>query len=101
MSNFENDIIPKVESIAEVTTSTEWWTDLLNSVLLFVKDSIFWILAVISIGAFIYIGFMLVKAQWNPEELKKAFMSLIHVIIGLFIVVIAWALVTMVSGISF
>lgn len=101
MSNFENKIIPNVESIAKVTTSTGWWTDLLNSVLLFVKNSIFWILAVISIGAFIYIGFMLIKAQWNPEELKKAFMNFIHIIIWLFIVVIAWALVTMVSGISF
>jgi flagellar biogenesis protein FliO len=44
---------------------------------------------------------MFVKADGNPEEMKKAFMSLIHVIIGLFVISISWVVVKMVSGINF
>ena len=76
-------------------------TNLLDKVLDFVKDSIFGILALVAIWMFLYVWFSLVKAQWNPDELKKAFMTLIHVIIGLFIVAVSWAVITMVSSITF
>jgi hypothetical protein len=100
--NYSKDIIPHTESINwQIDTSIEWWTDWLNDILLFVKDSIFELLAVLSIWIFIYIGYMFIKADWNPEEMKKAFMSLINVVIGLFIVSISWALVKMVSWITF
>ena len=102
MDNFKNSIIPEIESISgTVDTKAEDWTKLLNSILNFINESIFSLLAVIAIWAFIYIGFLLIKADWNPEELKKAFMSLIHVIIGIFIVGISWILVKMVSEINF
>jgi len=102
MNDFKDSIIPEVESINWVVDiDTEWWTNILKSILDFVSDSIFSLLAVIAIWAFIYIGFMFVKADWNPEEMKKAFMSLVHVIIGLFVVAISWVAVKMVSGISF
>ena len=103
MNDFKDSIIPAVVGIwwKVVDTDTEWWTEILKSILDYVSESIFSLLAVIAIWAFIYIGFMFVKADWNPEEMKKAFMSLVHVIIGLFVVAISWVVVKMVSGISF
>ena len=102
MDDFKNDIIPKWPSIAwEIDPNVEWGFDLINSIFVFVKDSIFSLLAVIAIGLFIYIGWKLVKADWNPEEMKKAFMNLVHIIIGLFIVAAAFAIVKIVSGLSF
>ncbi|MCD5380443.1 hypothetical protein LR004_00815 [Candidatus Gracilibacteria bacterium] len=94
-------IIPTKDSgtISDVDFSKD--TNLLDKLLTFVKDSIFGILALVAIGMFLYVGFSLVKAQGNPEELKKAFMTLIHVIIGLFIVAISWAVITMASSITF
>lgn len=98
---FENDIIPKVDSIAgETEGNTQNGTSIINSILNFVQESIFGLLAVISIWVFLYIGLMFVKADWNPEEMKKAFISLMHVIIGLFIVAVSWVVVKMVSGIN-
>ena len=97
-----SDIIPEWESInGTIDTNVEWGFDLMNSIFLFVKDSIFWLLAVIAIGLFIYIGWKLVKADWNPEEMKKAFMNLVHIIIWLFVVAAAYAIVSIVSGLSF
>jgi len=102
MDDFKNDIIPWGSSITwNVDTNVEWGFDLINSIFAFVKDSIFWLLAVIAIWLFIYIGWKLVKADWNPEEMKKAFMNLVHIIIGLFIVAAAFAIVKIVSGLNF
>ena len=94
-------IIPTTGSwtISDVKFSKD--TNLLDKLLTFVKDSIFGILALVAIWMFLYVWFSLVKAQWNPEELKKAFMTLIHVIIGLFIVAISWAVITMASSVTF
>ena len=86
-------------SIGDVTFSET--TNTLDLLLDFIKDSIFGILALVAIWMFLYVWFSLVKAQWNPDELKKAFMTLIHVIIGLFIVAVSWAVITMVSSITF
>jgi len=95
------DILP---TTGEWTITTVWFdksTGLLDQILAFIKDSIFWILALIAIAMFLYVWFSLIKAQWNPEELKKAFMTLIHIIVGLFIIAISWAVITMVSSITF
>ncbi len=102
-----SDILPTTSTgtIADVAFDTNgdklWSTNLLDKMLAFVKDSIFWLLGLVAIGMFLYVWFSLIKAQWNPEELKKAFMTLIHVIIGLFIVAISWAIIKMVSGLTF
>ena len=96
-----SDIIPEVSSIAwEVDTSVDWWFNLLDSIFIFAKDSIFGLLAVISVWLFIYIWFKLMKADGNPEELKKAFMNLVHIIIGLFLIAVSYALVKIVAGIN-
>ena len=102
MGDFKNDIIPGWESITgQIDTNPNWGFDLINNFLIYIKDSIFGLLALITIGLFIYIGWKLVKADWNPEEMKKAFKNLVHIIIWLFIVAISFALVKMVSGLNF
>jgi len=102
MADFKNDIIPATESINwQVDTSVSWWLSLIDSFLAFIKDSIFWILALIAIWLFIYIGWKLIKANWNPEELKKAFLHLVHIIIGLFVVAAAFAIIKIVAGLNF
>jgi len=95
------DILPTTGewTITDVKFESSTW--LLDQILTFVKDSIFGILALVAIGMFLYVWFSLIKAQWNPEELKKAFMTLIHVIIWLFIIAISWAVIKMVSSITF
>ena len=102
MEDFSNDIIPKWESITWVIdTSASWGFNLIDTIFLFIKDSIFGLLALITIGLFIYIGWKLVKADWNPEEMKKAFLHLVHIIIGLFVVAASFAIVKIVSGLNF
>jgi TRAP-type mannitol/chloroaromatic compound transport system permease small subunit len=102
MEDFSKSIIPEWESITgTINTNPEWGIDLINTIFVYVKDSIFGLLAVITIWLFIYIGWKLVKADWNPEEMKKAFMNLVHIIIGLFIIAVSFALVKMVSGLNF
>jgi len=99
MDDFKNDIIPAWESITgQIDTNAEWGFDLINSIFIYVKDSIFGLLALITIGLFLYIGWKLVKADWNPEEMKKAFKNLVHIIIWLFIVAASFAIVKIVAG---
>ncbi|MDQ7009789.1 MAG: hypothetical protein Q9M94_05850 [Candidatus Gracilibacteria bacterium] len=102
MADFKDSIIPNGKSITgPVDTNAGGGFDLINTIFIYVKDSIFGLLALITIGLFIYIGWKLVKADGNPEEMKKAFMHLVHIIIGLFIVAASFAIVKIVSGINF
>ena len=102
MDNFKNDIIPEWESITgQIDTNPNWGFDLINNFFIYIKDSIFGLLALITIGLFIYIGWKLVKADWNPEEMKKAFKNLVHIIIWLFIIAASFAIVKIVAGLNF
>ena len=67
----------------------------------YVKESIFWLLALIAIWVFIFIWARLVMAKWNPEEFKKAIMQLIYAIVWLAIVAISWAAVKLISSLNF
>jgi len=98
-NDLRESIMPKVNTISEIWSEKEWlWV--ISQILNFIKESIFWLLSVISIWMFIYVGFNLVKAQWNPEEMSKAWKTLIHVIVWLFLVAVSWALVAMFSWIK-
>jgi hypothetical protein len=55
---------------------------------------------VISIGVFLFIGFRLVVARGNPEEFKKAWMQFLYAVIGIAIVSLAYAAVTLVQGLN-
>ena len=96
-ADMQRDIIPNTSTISEIAKDWWQWVWVIWSILNYIKESIFWLLAVISIWMFLYVGFNLVKAQWNPEEMSKAWKTLIHVIVWLFIVAVSWALVVLVS----
>jgi hypothetical protein len=94
----KDDIIPN--SGRAVLTSSESWEGLLDYVLGFLRDSIFALMAVIAIGMFLFIGWRLAIARWNPEEFKKALKSFIYAWVGIFIVAFAWAIVRLVAGLQ-
>lgn len=94
----ESDIIPTTTT---ALNSSEIGTDLLDSTLVWVRDSIFALMAVIAIGVFLFIGGKLVIARGNPEEFQKALMMFIYAAIGIFIVAFSWAAVRLVVGINF
>lgn len=83
-----------------------WWWSITSentnviTVANFFRDSIFQLLLLISIWVFLWIWIRLATARWNPEELKKAFTSLVYAVVWLFIVSAAWAMVKLVSGLS-
>lgn len=70
------------------------------SVLKYIKDTIVAIVPMIAIGAFLYIGGRLFVAKGNPEEFKGAMMQLIYLVIWIFFVTAAWALISIISWIS-
>lgn len=93
-----NAITPSGSS--DVIRSTETGEWLLDAVLEFIRDSVFRLLLLIAVGMFLYIGWKLLIARWNPEELKKALTSFVYAWIGLFVVAAAYALVTFIAWID-
>lgn len=95
--SLQNQIAPNTKS-AIVSDSSEKAP--LDSIFTFAKDTIFWILWVIAIWAFLFIWIRLVIARWNPEEFKKATQQLIYAVVWLFVVAIAWAAVRLVAWLN-
>lgn len=90
-------IIPTNQDLIDDGSS---WTQLLDYVLWSLRDFIFAILIVISVGMFLYIGWRLIVARWNPEEFSKALKSFIYAAVWIFIVLFAWAAVSLVSWLN-
>ena len=84
-----------------VIDETNTGKNLLFSIFQYVKNSLFDLLAIIAISAFIFIWAKLIMARWNPEEFKKALMHFIYAIIWLTVVAISWAAVKLVVSIDF
>ena len=95
----KNDIIPEWNNI--IWNNSLEWTDLLNSIFGFFRESIFGLLSLIAIGVFFYIWARLVVARWNPEELEKTWKSLIYAVIGIVLVSVSWAIFRLVAGLDF
>ena len=93
--NVPDGLIPTDNKIAGLNTSTPvvWVVE-------YVRSSIFWLLPLIAIAVFLYVGFKLIVARWNPEEFKKAWKTFIYAVIGIFVVSFAWVAVKLVSGID-
>ena len=94
----QTDIIPTDKTIIDVNSIDV--NSPLNWIFSSVKDTIFWILAVVAIWVFLFIWSRLVVAKWNPEEFKKASMQLIYAVIWLVVVTLAYAAVKLVSWLS-
>lgn len=96
-SSLKNDMLPN--------SNTSWisseWTGALTEVLVFVKDFLFSILAIVSIAVFVYFWFKLVVARWNEEEFKKALMGFLYAIVWLAIIPLAWWAVKIISTLKF
>ncbi|USN58045.1 MAG: hypothetical protein H6767_06965 [Candidatus Peribacteria bacterium] len=73
---------------------------MLDQVFAYARDSIFGLLSLVAIAAFIYIGFRLISARGNPEEFKKVMLHLIYAGIGLFVISFAYAAVRLIAGIN-
>ncbi len=76
------------------------WKKSINSLFVYWKETIFWVLALIVIWVFLYLWFKIIMARWKPEELKKAFLMLIYTIIWLLIVSLSWVLVAFITGLK-
>jgi len=80
--------------------SEEDWLTLLTTIFIWVKDSLTWFLFLIAIWVFLYIWIKIAIARWNPEEFKKAIIHLVYAIVWIFVVGLAWALVTLVAWLN-
>lgn len=91
-------ILPKDSSI--IATNENGFT-MLDTIFNFAKDSIFWLLMLISIWVFLYIWMKLVTVRGNPEEFKKAMMQIVYAVVWIAIISLSWAWVKLVSGLNF
>ncbi|MDD2870571.1 MAG: hypothetical protein PHS49_01150 [Candidatus Gracilibacteria bacterium] len=87
----ENDVLPADDNGLSV----------LDSIFIWVKDSLTGLLFVAAVGVFLFIGIRVVMARGNPEEFKKSITQLIYAIVGIFLISLAWAAVTLVAGLNF
>ena len=78
----------------------EDWITVLSWIVKWIKDTLMWLLVLVAVWAFLYIGIKLGVARWNPEEFKKAMMHLIYAVIWIFIISAAWAIVKLVAWIN-
>lgn len=76
------------------------WFDMLTSLIIWFKNSLTWLMQLIAVWAFLFVWIRIAVARWNPEEFKKALKHMIYVIVWIFIVSIAWALVALVAWIN-
>jgi len=87
-------------NILELDSKDKWGFSILSSFTVWLKNSISSLVMLISIGAFLYVWIRLGMARWNPEEFKKALVQLVYIIVGIFIITIAWAVVYLVAWLN-
>lgn len=92
--------LTNIDAEGDIIASDEDKLDLLDRVFKFIKDSIADLTMFIVIAVFLYLGIKLVMAKWNPEELKKVMIHFVYVVIGIFLISAAWALVRLIAGIT-
>ena len=78
----------------------KWGISVLNSVFVWIKNTLTWFILIIAVAVFLFIWIRLAMARWNPEEFKKAIMQLVYAIVWIFIVSIAWAAVVLVTWLN-
>jgi hypothetical protein len=85
------------EGIIRATADGE---EAVDGILMFVRDTMFDLLLLIAVWVFLFLGWRLLIARWNPEEFKKALTGLVYAWLGLFIVAFAYALVRFIAWID-
>lgn len=59
------------------------------------------LLGIVSVGVFLYIGYMLFTADGKEDEFKKAWKALTYAVIGLAVIPLAYIAVKIVTGFTF
>lgn len=98
--DIQENIIPDTTNNVVNFAGADEGFSLLDRILIYIKDSIFNVLALLAIGIFLYTWFLLITARWNPEQFKKAMYSFMYAVIGLVIVALAWAAVRIVAWLT-
>ncbi len=102
--SIKNSIIPtwndSISAVEEWDLEISWDNNLLNNLLKYIKNSLSYLLAVISIWVFLFIWWRLVVARWNPEEFKKALTHFIYAIVWIFVITASWLIVKLFTGID-
>lgn len=89
-------------SWASVIKVNAWaWSSNIINLLTYVKDTLFFILGISVVGAFIYVWFLFISSRWNPEAFKKASTSAIYIIIGIALMSAAYGIVSLVVWLDF
>ena len=97
--DIQSSMLPSTEN--NIISDEDNWFDILDSIFAFIKNSIFTLLMLIAIWAFLYVWAKLISARGNPEELKKATINFVYIVVWLFIVSAAYAVVKLISQLNF
>lgn len=100
---WDNSMKEKLLNITQndvVKNSSSDWLTSLQSIIVWIKDTLVGFLLIIAVAVFLYIWIKISFARWNPEEFKKAWMHLVYAVIWIFIVSIAWAAVTLIAWLN-
>ena len=80
----------------------DWdWVWVINIILIYVKDLLFYILWFVAVAVFLYFWFKLISSRWNEEEFKKTLMWFIYAIVWLAIIPLSYWLVKLVVSLRF
>ncbi len=97
-ADLQTDIIPDWPSIIKPGDKT--WTWVIDSIFKTIVDYTFWLLALITIWVFVYIGYLFITSSWNEEQFKKAWKMLMYAVIGLVVIGLSWGIVKLVTTIG-
>ncbi len=82
--------------LASANSSTD--VTFVGNVLPSLQNLLFSIMAVVTVGVFVYLGFKLVSARGNEEEFKKAWIALTYAVVGLALIPASYAIIRIVTG---
>jgi hypothetical protein len=80
-----------------------WWWDGIEilDILQSIQKYILWLVWIITIWVLIYIWFLLISWEWNPDEIKKAFKAFIYLVVWLAIIPLSYVAVKIVTWLNF
>lgn len=82
--------------LASANSSTD--VTFVGSILPSLQNLLFSVMAIVTVGVFVYLGFKLVSARGNEEEFKKAWVALAYAVVGLALIPASYAIIRIVTG---
>lgn len=99
-ASLKDDLLWNSESNISNLADGDNGFDVLASLFAWFKDELTSVVAILAVWVFIFIGFRIIMARGNPEEFKKSFIQLLYAVLWVFLVYMAWGLVSLVSNLS-